>query len=154
LRGGGLYDVGCYCINFSRMVAGEEPDEVGAVWTLGQKTGVDESLAAALHFPSGLVAHFDVSLRSAGCAFAEVLGTDGSLWIGSPWHPNPTRAVIEVRGRGPAEELTVTDWGQAFPLEADHLAAVVQDGAQPLIPASNAIGNALVLDTIWQRMHG
>ena len=33
LHGGGLYDVGCYCINFSRMVADEEPDQVEAVWT-------------------------------------------------------------------------------------------------------------------------
>jgi len=153
LRGGGLYDVGCYCINFSRMVAGEEPDDVAAVWTVGEKTGVDESLAAALHFPSGLVAQFDVCIRCAGSAFAEVVGTDGSLWVSSPWRPHPERAVVELRGKGPMEPLTVTDGGHVFPLEADHLAAVVQDGAAPLIPAANAVGNAAVMDAIWQRMH-
>ena len=31
LRGGGLYDVGCYCINFSRMIAGGEPDDIQAL---------------------------------------------------------------------------------------------------------------------------
>jgi predicted dehydrogenase len=155
LRGGGLYDVGCYCINFSRMVAGEEPTDIAAVWTLGEKTGVDESLVAALRFPAGIVAHFDVSVRSTGSAFAEILGTDGSLLVPSPWRPHPDRADIELRCKGQAPQtLTSLAGGQVFPLEADHLAAVVQDGVTPLIPAANAVGNAAVLDTIWQRMHG
>jgi predicted dehydrogenase len=155
LRGGGLYDVGCYCINFSRMVAGEEPDDIAAVWTLGEKTGVDESLACGLRFPSGILAHFDVSVRSANSTFAEIQGTEGSLFVPSPWNPHPERADIELRRKGQAPlTLTTVAGGRAFPLEADHLAAVVQDGATPLIPAANAVGNAVVLDTIWQRMHG
>ena len=155
LRGGGLYDVGCYCINFSRMVADGEPDEVAAVWTLGATTGVDETLACGLRFPSGIVAHFDVCIRSAGAAFAEVVGSAGSLWVPSPWRPHPDTAVVELRLQGkPPELLTVSDGGHVFPLEADHLAAVVQDGATPLIPARNAIGNAAVMDTIWRRMCG
>jgi predicted dehydrogenase len=155
LRGGGLYDVGCYCINFSRMVAGEEPDDIAAVWTLGAKTGVDESLACGLRFPTGIVAHFDVSVRSTGSAYAEILGTTGSLLVPNPWRPHPDRAEIELRCQGQAPQtLTCLAGGQVFPLEADHLAAVVQDGVEPLIPAANAIGNAAVLDTIWQRMHG
>lgn len=154
LRGGGLYDVGCYCINFSRMVAGEEPADVAAVWTLGATTGVDESLAGALRFPSGIVAHFDVCMRATGSSYAEVLGTDGSLWVPAPWHPNAENAVIELRARGKApESLTVTGGGRSFTLEADHLAAVVQDGVAPLIPAANAVGNAAVLEAIWRRMH-
>lgn len=153
LRGGGLYDVGCYCINFSRMVAGEEPDDVAAVWTLGETTGVDESLACGLRFPSGIVAHFDVCIRAAGSTFAEIVGTEGALWVPSPWRPHPEKACIELRPRGkPPEILTVTGGGEVFALEADHLAAVVQDGAAPLIPAANAVGNAAVLDRIWQRM--
>jgi predicted dehydrogenase len=153
LRGGGLYDVGCYCINFSRMVAGEEPDDIAAVWTLGETTGVDESLAGALHFPGGAVAHFDVCVRSAGSAFAEIVGSEATLWIPSPWRPHPDQAVIELRRGGkPPEALTVAAGGQVFALEADHLAAVVQDGVAPLIPAANAIGNAVVMDAIWQRL--
>lgn len=155
LRGGGLYDVGCYCINFSRMIAGEEPDGVEAVWTLGETTGVDETLAVLMHFPSGAVAHFDTSVRSTGSGFAEIIGSEGSLHIPSPWRPHPEQATIELRAKGkPAETLTVRDGGETFPIEADHMARVVAGEVEPLIPATNAVGNAAVLDRIWRRIHG
>ena len=155
LRGGGLYDVGCYCINFSRMAADQEPDNIAAVWTLGKDTGVDENLAATLHFPNGAIALFDVGIRGAGGVSAEILGTDGSLFIPKPWSPDPKHAEIELRVKGkPAEVLAVKDGGVSFRLEADHFAQVVAGECEPLIPAANAIGNAVVMDEIWCRMHG
>jgi predicted dehydrogenase len=155
LRGGGLYDVGCYCINFSRMIAGQEPDAIGAVWTRGERTGVDENLAGCLHFPSGAVALFDVGIRSAGSASAEVLGSQGRLVIPSPWKPAADRAAFQLLVSGqPAEEVVIDNGGDAYALEADHLAAVVAGEAEPLIPARNAIGNAAVMDALWKRMHG
>lgn len=155
LRGGGLYDVGCYCINFSRMIAGDEPDDIQAVWALGAETGVDETLGASLHFPNGVVAQFDVGIRSAGSARAELLGTEGSIWVPAPWKPAADRAEILVRRSGHAEEVVaIENGGSIFALEADHLAAVVAGESEPLIPAQNAVGNAVVLDEIWRRMHG
>ena len=155
LRGGGLYDVGCYCINFSRMIAGEEPDDIAAVWTLGADTGVDETLAASLHFPNGLVALFDVGIRGAGKGEAELLGTEGTILVPEPWKPAADHAEIIVRRQGqPDEIVAVEQGGHIYALEADHLAAVVAGEAEPLIPADNAIGNAAVLDALWQRMHG
>jgi len=154
LRGGGLYDVGCYCINFSRMVAGQEPDNVAAVWTLGETSGVDENLAALMHFPNGVVAHFDVGIRSGGAAYAEILGTEGTLAIPKPWNPDSKQAEMELRLKGkPVETIQVAAGGSSFTLEADHLAAVVAGECEPLIPAANASGNAAVLDQIWQCMH-
>ena len=154
LRGGGLYDVGCYCINFSRMVAGEEPDNVAAIWTLGETSGVDENLASLMHFPNGIVAHFDVGIRSGGAAYAEILGTEGTLAIPKPWNPDPKQAEMELRLKGqPVETIQIMDGGTSFTLEADHLAAVVAGECEPLVPAANAIGNAAVLDQIWQCMH-
>lgn len=155
LRGGGLYDVGCYCINFSRMVAGLEPDDLAAVWTLGETSGVDENLAVAMHFPNGVVAHFDVGIRSAGSAYAEILGSEGSLFIPKPWNPDPKLAEMELRLKGkPAETIRIADAGGSFVLEADHLAAVAAGECAPLIPARDAVGNAAVLDAVWRQMHG
>jgi len=155
LRGGGLYDVGCYCINFSRMVAGEEPDEIQATWQLGEETGVDENLAGIMHFPSGIIGTFNVAVRNSGGAVAEIVGSEGSILIDRPWSPDPRRATIKLRLNGkPDEEIAITDGGNSFELEAAHFAAVVAGDASPLIPAVNAIGNAAVMDRIWQSMHG
>ncbi|MDX9982076.1 MAG: Gfo/Idh/MocA family oxidoreductase [Lentisphaeria bacterium] len=155
LYGGGLYDVGCYCINFSRLVAGEEPNDVSAVWTIGETTGVDENLAVAMRFPAGTVALFDVGIRSAGSGYAEILGTEGSLYVPKPWAPDPKLAEMELRLKGkPTETIQIADGGNSFTLEADHLAAVVAGECEPLIPARDAVGNAVVMDRIWREMHG
>ncbi|MBI2194116.1 MAG: Gfo/Idh/MocA family oxidoreductase [Planctomycetes bacterium] len=154
LRGGGLYDVGCYCINFSRMVAGQEPDRIAASWWLGPKTGVDENLAAVLGFPSGPLAHFDVGIRCAGTSFAEIVGSSGRIHIPNPWKPDARRASFDVVAGGKTETVVIENGGDIFSLEADHLAAVAAGEAKPLIPAENAVGNAVVMDTIWRQMHG
>ena len=154
LRGGSLYDVGGYCVNVSRMLAGGEPDRIEAVWRIDPVSGVDEACAAILHFPSGVVAHFDVSLRSAPTNWVEVVGSKGRIVVPSPWWPDRTRAVMQLHVTGrEMEEVIVADGGWIFGIEADHLADVIAGRAKPLIPAENAIGTARVLETIWDRMH-
>ena len=43
-------DVGCYCVNVSRTLAGTEPLEAQA-WAVWGPTGVDLQLAGMLRFP-------------------------------------------------------------------------------------------------------
>jgi predicted dehydrogenase len=154
LRGGSLYDVGGYCVNVSRMVAGEEPSTIEAVWNIDPATGVDRACAAVLGFPSGVIAHFDVGFHSIPTNFIEVVGAKGRIHVASPWWPDRKRAVITVQLDGrKAREVVVRDGGWIFTIEADHMADVIAGRAQPLIPAANSIGTAHVLDTIWKRMH-
>jgi predicted dehydrogenase len=153
LRGGALYDVGGYCINFSRMIAGEEPATFSGSWALDPASGVDHSFAGVLGFPSGVVAHFDVGLRSAASASCEVVGAKGRISIANPWWPERERPAITLHLSGKPSQEVVADGGWIFTLEAEHMAAVVRQGAAPLIPAANAIGTARVLDAFWRSMH-
>ena len=154
MRGGSLYEVGGYCVNASRMLAGEEPSTIEAAWSIDPRTGVDRACAGVLGFPSGVVAHFDVGFHSIPTNVIEVIGAKGRLHVASPWWPDRTRAVITVErtGRKP-REVVVRNGGWIFTVEADHLADVVAGRAKPLIPGQDAIGNVRVLDTIWRRMH-
>ena len=73
----------------------------------------------------------------------------------APWKPAADRAEIVVRRSGQVKEVVATaNGGSIFALEAHHLAAVIAGESKQLIPAQNAVGNALVLDAIWRRMHG
>jgi predicted dehydrogenase len=154
MRGGSLYEVGGYCVNASRMLAGEEPSSIDAAWSIDPKTGVDRACAGVLGFPSGVVAHFDVGFHSIPTNFIEVIGAKGRIHVASPWWPDQKRAVITVErtGRKPLE-VVVRNGGWIFTVEADHLADVVARRAKPLIPGANSIGNARVLDAIWRKMH-
>ena len=154
LRGGSLYDVGGYCINASRMIAGEEPSTIDAAWSIDPVTGVDRACAGVLKFPSGVLAHFDVGFHSIPTNFIEVIGAKGRIHVASPWWPEQKRAVITVQmtGKKP-KEVVVRNGGWIFTVEADHMADVIAGRTKPLITASNSVGTARVLDTIWKRMH-
>ena len=62
LDGGGLMDVGCYCVSGCRTLAGAEPESVFADYVAGGHGGVDVSLTATLRFPGDVLAHFDCGL--------------------------------------------------------------------------------------------
>src|ERR1700722_18135149 len=50
LAGGALMDVGCYCLSFSRLIAGAEPIDASATGHV-HESGVDDMVAGLLRFP-------------------------------------------------------------------------------------------------------
>ncbi len=154
LRGGALFDVGCYCINASRMAAGGEPDQIVSTSRVEPQTGVDVNLAASLRFRSGALAHFDVGIRSAYSGSLEILGSEGRIVVPNPWKPDAKRTSFTLEEKGkPAEEIVISDGGDIYALEADHLADVI-GGAATTISGEQGIGNTKVLETIWRQIHG
>ena len=84
LDGGGLMDVGCYCVSGARWLAGE-PEQVTAQQTLGG-AGVDVTLTGTMRFADDVLAHFDCGLALANRHELEVTGDEGSLFVADPWH--------------------------------------------------------------------
>lgn len=79
--GGALLDLGCYCVSVLRMLVGEEACGVTAAAYCPPETGVDESVAATLAFPSGALGVFTCSLRSPfDCAY-ELTGERGRILV-------------------------------------------------------------------------
>ena len=75
MGGGSLMDVGCYCVNVSRTIAGAEPAAVQAVAHQGP-SGVDEQMVGTLRFEGGLLAQFDCALNMGRRESCLVAGTD------------------------------------------------------------------------------
>src|SRR6185437_2578607 len=84
LDGGGLMDVGCYCVSATRLIAGE-PERVSAEQSLGGD-GVDVSFAATMRHPNDIISHFDCGLSLDSRDLHEVVGNAGSLKLDDPWH--------------------------------------------------------------------
>ena len=95
LGGGGLMDVGCYCINFSRMIAREEPDAVYAVAHMHERE-VDDIVSADLHFPGGIVASFSCGMTAHADNTAHLCGTEGYIEVPVPWKPPVLQATYTV----------------------------------------------------------
>ena len=139
LDGGALGDVGCYTISGSRLLAGEEPEEVEGYATLGP-SGVDLRFSGLLRFPSGLVAEI-----GAGFTFdhrgLEAIGAAGSIFSPDPWQSNPAAVVhngVETR----------FDGFDPYGLELEDMAAAIHGRKQPRLARADAMGQARTIEAL------
>ena len=153
--GGALMDVGCYCVNASRLFAGGEPTRVLAQAHFAGGDGVDLTLTGTLEFAGGLTAHILCSFESEGVFGVEIIGTEGKLVVPNPWLP-PTNFGEFIVTRGVAAKTirieTPHQLGH-FTSEIDHFSDCVHHGRAPEFPPEcdaerDSRGNARVLDAL------
>jgi predicted dehydrogenase len=164
LGGGSLVDVGCYCINFSRLIAGEEPTAVTAAAHMHER-GVDDLVVATMKFPSGVAASFTCGMSVHADNTAYVCGTDGYIEVPIPWKPPAQQAAYTVaRSTPPKMDLAagakpqpretrlVDANAELYALEADDFAAAVLDGKPPAVTERDTLGNMVVLDEMRRQI--
>jgi predicted dehydrogenase len=143
LEGGGLMDVGCYCVSGSRLLAGE-PVRATGQQVIGS-TGVDVRFAATLAFP-GALAHFDCALDVPDRSELEVVGSDGSISVGDPWHCR--RPGLTLR-RGDEVEQMAIEPEDSYRLELENLGRAIRGQADPLFGRDDAVAQARVLQALY-----
>src|SRR5436305_14120057 len=95
LEGGALMDIGCYCIDFSRLFAGEEPAAVACVGHR-HETGVDQLAVGTMIFPSGVLASFVCGMTTQANNAAYLCGDEGYIEVPIPWKPPQRGATFSV----------------------------------------------------------
>jgi xylose dehydrogenase (NAD/NADP) len=146
LDGGGMMDVGCYCVSGCRTIAGAEPLSGFADYVLGGNGGVDVALVATLRFPGDVLAHFDCGVTYTGGDQLEAVGTDGSLFLDDPWHGR--EAVIEVR-RGGSVQRIETGPANSYALELANFEAAVRGEATALLARDDAVAQARTIAALY-----
>jgi len=143
--GGSLMDVGCYCVNGSRLLAGE-PESVSGQAYIGP-SGTDWVFTGAMRFAGDVHALFDCGTCLPNRDELEVIGTEGSLFLDDPWHAN--RPVIELRRDGETEpiELEPTD---SYRLELENLADAIAGEAPLLLGREDALGQARTIEALFR----
>ncbi len=147
LCGGAMMDVGSYCVNFSRYIAGVEPEELFAFAHFGSESEVDETVAGSLRFSRDLMAQFDCGFQTTWRSFAEVVGTEGKIDIPALWHPggHPGKLVVV---RGEDTKHVETKGADCYLLEVDHLSTCVREGKSPMLPPEDGLKNMRVIQAI------
>ncbi len=145
LAGGALMDVGCYCLNFARYIAGADPVEAKAAALIGPESRVDETIACTVRFPDDIVAILLAGMRNTSPNTAEVWGSEGAIITNAPWFPDAKRAALYVvRGRE-TREVVVENGGNEYTLEAENLNACIRGEAQPIMPPAESRSNTETL---------
>jgi predicted dehydrogenase len=153
LGGGALMDVGCYCVNVSRTLAGAEPVEVQATaqWAA---SGVDEQLVGTLLFADGVMAHFDCALTMERCESYEVAGTDGYLTVPASFLPGTDDSqILEYRGRGEVVQHTVAG-ADEYQRMVEHFGEAVLHGRPLRYSPDEAAQNMRVIEGLYRSARG
>ncbi len=129
--GGPLMDLGVYCVNTSRWLAGEDPVEaIASAWSHKETfREVEEGVTFRLRFPSGLLLQGSSTYSAALSSFLFIQGTKGWLSL-TPAFPfeEERRLTGKIGGRWIEKTFEVVD---EFALEIDAFAAAIQSGQAP-----------------------
>jgi D-xylose 1-dehydrogenase (NADP+, D-xylono-1,5-lactone-forming) len=149
LDGGGLMDVGSYCVSGCRTLAGAEPERVWAepIWSHPPGHGVDVALAATLRFPGDVLAHFDCGLSYPGGSLLAAAGTEGSFALADPWHGND--AVIELQRDDGSVERIDAGPANSYALELADFEGAVRGERPPLLGRADALGQARTIAALY-----
>jgi xylose dehydrogenase (NAD/NADP) len=143
VEGGSLMDVGCYCVNGSRLVAGEPELVVGQQLT--GPSGTDWVFTGSLRFPGDVFGLFDCWTMLPERDELEVVGTEGSLFLDDPWHAR--EPVIEVRRDGNTERIEL-EQADSYRLELENVGSAIRGEGELLLGRADAVGNARTLEAL------
>jgi predicted dehydrogenase len=152
--GGALYDIGCYCINLSRLLFDGEPTGISAAVQRDPTTGVDVLASALLEFPTG-TATFTCATRIEPDQRVHVYGTKGRISIEIPFNippDRPTRVFVTAGGDppvAPATETLTFDTADPYTVEAERFASAILDGMPTPIAPDDAVANLRVIEAIF-----
>jgi predicted dehydrogenase len=142
--GGGLMDVGCYCVSAARLLAGE-PVSVTAQ-QLVTPAGVDRRLAATLAHEGEVLGHFDCALDLPDRSELEAIGSEGVLRVSDPWQCVMTGIDLLVDGR-PAEHYEFEP-ADPYGCELEDFAGAVAGERPPRLGLADALGQAGTIDAL------
>jgi predicted dehydrogenase len=152
--GGALMDIGCYPINTSRFLFGEEPLRVSSLLEKDPTFQTDRLTSALLEFPSGH-AMFTCSTQLVPYQRMQLLGTKGRIEIEIPFNaPNdrPCRIFVDdgrdLFGGGITVETFPTC--DQYTIQGDVFSKALREGAPVPVPLTDAIKNMAVIEAVFR----
>lgn len=146
--GGGLMDIGCYCISLSRFLFGEEPRRILGIVDTDPVMGIDRLTSGVLEFHRG-TSTFTCSTQLAPYQRVNVFGTEGRVEIEIPFNAPPDRPCKLWHQRGQSiTEISIEVCDQ-YTLQCDLFAkAVIDDGPVPT-QLEDAVANMLAVEAVF-----
>ncbi len=152
--GGGLMDIGCYLVYFSRLIFAEEPTRVVALLEEHPDTHTDVLTSALLDFPKGH-SIFTCGTQLTPYQRVQILGTRGRIEVEIPVNAPPDQpckvlvddgsdlagAGIHVLEFQPCDQYTV---------QGDLFSRSIREGKEPPIPLEESIRNMAVIEAIFR----
>ncbi len=151
IGGGGLMDIGSYCVMASRYIFAAEPHRVVALMDRDPAMGIDRLTSGLLDYGSGRQAGFLCGTQTSFSQGVRVFGEQGGIQLVQPFKSLPEEAVTLIwhQGENHRIEETFPPCNQ-YTLQADTVSRVFSGEIEPEFSLQDGILNMRVIDAIRQ----
>jgi len=147
--GGGLMDIGCYCISLSRFIFGQEPKRVNGIVEFDPIFKTDRMASGTLDFSTG-TSTFTCSTQLMPFQRVNIFGEKGAIEIEIPFNAppdKPTRLWLNTKEK--TEEITF-DICDQYTIQGDLFSKAILDNSQVPTPLEDALNNMLVIEAVFK----
>lgn len=151
MGGGGLMDIGCYCISWPRFILDEEPARVTGIVEIDPVLKVDRLTSGLMDFNSGAQVSFTCSTQMSPYQRVLIHGTAGRIEIEIPANPpawERTRIQLTRSGQ-PTEEIWLEE-ANHYTLQGDAFARAILEGKEAPTPLGDAVSNMEVIESVFK----
>lgn len=149
IGGGGMMDIGCYCLSLSRYIFDAEPQRVLGVVQYDDRFKTDYLASGILDFGSS-TATFSCSTQLAPYQRVNIFGTKGRIEIEIPFNAPPDKACRLWYQNGEKVEEMIFDTCDQYQLQGDAFALAIINNTEVPTPLIDGINNMRVLEKIVQ----
>jgi predicted dehydrogenase len=148
IGGGGLLDIGCYCISIARFLFGTEPKRVSGLVEFDPLLKIDRLASGILHFEDGF-STFMCSTQLQYQQYARVSGTKGMIEIIKPFTPEPNeKAKIILHNRSIQKKITFEPCDK-YTIQGDLFSNAILNNQDPPLPIEDGVANMKVIEAIF-----
>lgn len=148
IGGGGLLDIGCYCVSAARLAFGREPTRVMSLIDMDPQFNVDRHAGGILDFAPG-TATFYCSMQSNPTQSVQIIGAKASLLVENPFYRRDVPSRLLLRRDNEDEIVTVGHYNHYVELINAFSRAALEGRPAPT-PLSDALANMTVLDALFK----
>lgn len=148
IGGGGMLDIGCYCLSASRYILHDEPVQVFAEMDFDPEFETDRLATGVLTFP-GCSATFTCSTQSSPTQKLTILGTEGIIEMDIPFNPLLATTTVYLKKDGEIVEKKEFS-ADHYTLQGDAFSKAILDDTEVPTPLEDALANMKVIDALFE----
>ena len=147
IGGGGLMDIGCYCISLARFILGREPQRVFGKLEYDPEFKTDRLCSGILDFESQS-ATFTCATQLTPYQRVNIFGTEGRVEIEIPFNTPPDRPCrIWHQQTDEIEEIVIEICDQ-YTIQGDLFSLAVLNNTEVPTPLKDSAANMKVLEAV------
>jgi predicted dehydrogenase len=147
IGGGGLMDIGCYCISLSRFIFDAEPERVIGIVEYDPVFRTDRLASAMMDFGSG-TSTWTCATQVSDYQRVNIYGTEGRVEIEIPFNAPPDRPCKVWHQRGSEIEEIVFDIVDQYTIQGDLFSQAILNDTDVPTPLEDAVANLKVIEAI------